>query len=200
MQTNDFKSLVERTRTCRRFRQDQAIDLERLQWFIELARLSGSARNCQPCQYALINDADLCNRVFPYLGWAGYLSDWKGPSEGERPAAYILCLLNRNWLKGSEKEAHFDLGIASQNMLLGAATLGILGCRIGAFSPKLAELFRLPEHLSLELVIALGTPGEEIVLEQMQSPEQVQYWRDEQQLHHVPKRPISDVIIDLELK
>lgn len=199
MQKEHVESLVQQTRTCRRFKQDHAISKDQLGWLVELARLSGSARNCQPWQYALVNDPELCEKIFPYLGWAGYLSDWKGPVAGERPAAYILCLLNRNWLKGSDKEAHFDLGIASQNILLGATSLQLLGCRIGAFSPKLAELFKLPDHLSLELVIALGAPAEKIVLEDMESPEQVQYWRDVDQVHHVPKRPSSELIVDLEL-
>ena len=47
-----------------------------------------------------------------------------------------------NWLKGSDKEAQFDLGVATQNLLLGAMEKGIGGCRIGAFSPKLADIFK----------------------------------------------------------
>lgn len=200
MQKESLESLVQQTRTCRRFKEEQTISKEQLLWLVDLARLSGSARNCQPWQYALVNDRPLCDKIFPYLGWAGYLSDWKGPAEGERPAAYILCLLNTTWLKGSEKEAHFDLGISSQNMLLGATQLQLLGCRIGAFSPKLGGLFSLPDHLKLELVIALGAPAEEVVLENMTSSDKVQYWRDEDQIHHVPKRLLSDITFDLELK
>ena len=81
---------------------------------IDLARLGGSARNGQPWQYMIANSPVLCDKIFPYLGWAGYLTDWKGPIEGERPSAYILCLLNKNRLKGPESEAQFDLGIATQ--------------------------------------------------------------------------------------
>jgi len=192
-----FQQLVATTRTCRRFVEYTPISSETLQQLIEMARLSGSARNGQPWQYMAINAPQLCSRIFPHLGWAGYLRDWKGPKPGERPAAYILCLLNHNWLKVSEKEAFFDLGIATQSILLGAASMQIMGCRIGSFSPRVNEIFTIPDHLSLELIIALGEPLEQVVLEEMRNTEDIAYWRDEQNVHYVPKRPLRDLLITL---
>lgn len=191
--------LVSHTRTCRRFRQDSQIPSALLHDLVNLARLSGSARNGQPWQYMVVNDPALHARIFPFLGWAGYLANWRGPVPGEQPAAYILCFLNTRRLVVGEKEAFFDLGIASQSLLLGAAARNILGCRIGAFSPKLANLFVVPEHLRLELVIALGQPAERVVLEEMQD-ESVVYWRDNHEVHHVPKRSLDDVLVDLPIQ
>lgn len=193
----DVAQLIESTRTCRRFDEANAISIKELHELINLARLAGSARNCQPWQYMLINDMTGCDKVFPHLAWAAYLKEWKGPEPGEQPAAYILCLLNHQWLKGSENEAQFDLGIASQNLLLGAAAKNISGCRIGAFSPKLKDLFQLPDTLTLELVIALGRPKEKIVIEEV-SEGNVQYWHDDKGVHHVPKRKLEDIIINLD--
>jgi nitroreductase len=190
--------LIAKTRTHRKFREQERIAGNTLTGLIDMARLGGSARNGQPWQYAVINDRESCSAIFPYLGWAGYLTDWQGPVDGERPAAYVLCLLNRQWLKGSEKEAHFDLGIATQNLLLGAAELNLQGCRIGAFSPKLANLFTLPEHLTLELVIALGAPAEKVVIEESKTADDIRYWRDNDQVHHVPKRPLKEIVVQLE--
>ena len=191
--------LIERTRTFRRFEQDKEIDLRLLKDLVNLARLGGSARNCQPWQYAIITEPDACNKIFPYLGWAGYLADWKGPEPGERPNAYILCFLNRNWLKGSDKEAQFDLGIATQNLLLGAMEKGIGGCRIGAFSPKLADIFKLEKHQELSLVVALGYPAEQVVIETSTDGD-IKYWRDENGLHHVPKRELSEIMTTVEFR
>jgi nitroreductase len=143
----------------------------------------------------IVNDPDTCRKIFPNIGWAGYLADWKGPVAGERPTAYILCLLNHNWLKGSEKEAYFDLGIASQNILLGASAKKLGGCRIGSFSPKVTKIFAFPDHLSLELIIALGSPVEQVQIEDIDEKDDIKYWRDEHQLHHVPKRKLQDVLI-----
>ncbi len=102
---NELKHLIEQTRTFRRFQQDQEITTKSRHHLLDLARLGGSARNCQPWQYLTINDKKLCENIFPYLGWAGYLSDWKGPAEGERPSAYMICLPNSSLFKGPEKEA-----------------------------------------------------------------------------------------------
>lgn len=167
---------------------------------IDLARLGGSARNGQPWQYMAINTPELCARIFPYLGWAGYLTDWKGPVDGERPSAYVLCLLNKKWLKGPETEAQFDLGVATQNLLLGAMEKRIGGCRIGAFNPQLASLFNMPEHLSISLVVALGKPRETVIIEECKSDDDVRYWRDEHGVHHVPKRSLTSCLLTLDLR
>jgi len=189
--------LINKTRTYRRFDQHRSISDETLLELINFARLGGSARNCQPWQYMVINSSELCEAVFPFLAWAGYLSDWKGPSPGEQPSAYILCLLNRSWLKGSDKEAHFDLGIATQNLLLGAMEKGIAGCRIGAFSPEINRLFEIPDQLELALVVALGFPAETVVIEETKDENNIRYWRDTADIHHVPKRSLKDIIVDL---
>ena len=191
--------LIERTRTFRRFEQSRAIDPQLLHELVNLARLGGSARNCQPWQYAVFTEPGECEKIFPYLGWAGYLSDWKGPEPGERPSAYILCILNRDWLKGNDKEAQFDLGIATQNLLLGAMEKGIGGCRIGNFSPKLADIFELADYQELSLVIALGYPAEQVVLEAC-TDEDIKYWRDEHGTHHVPKRSLDEIIVDVKMR
>lgn len=190
--------LISQTRSYRRFEESRPISLATLHHLVDLARLSGSARNCQPWQYMVVNEAELCEKIFPHLGWAGYLHDWQGPQPGERPAAYILCLLNQNRGNLPLKHAYFDLGIASQSMLVGAAALTIMGCRIGAISPRLPKLFIVPEHLSLELVIALGHPLEQVQLEEIRANDNVAYWRDEQQIHHVPKYALQDVLCHLE--
>jgi len=189
--------LISKTRTYRRFDQSRGIADQTLEGLVNLARLGGSARNCQPWQYTVINTPETCARIFPYLAWAGYLTDWKGPEEGERPASYILCLLNRSWLKGNDKEAQFDLGIASQNMLLGAMEQGIGACRIGAFSPKLASIFDMPANLELSLVIALGYPKETVVIEGVSESGDIKYWRDQSSTHHVPKRSLDDLLVNL---
>ena len=189
--------LTRQTRTYRRFEQSRRIAEQDLRQLVELARLGGSARNQQAWQYALITDPGLCALIFPSIGWAGYLSNWKGPAEGERPSGYILCLLNRDWLKGSEKEAHFDLGIATQNLLLGAMEKGIGGCRIGSFSPKLADRFKMPANLELSLVIALGYPAETVKITDPPAKDDIRYFRDEHDVHWVPKRSLKEVIIHL---
>jgi len=192
-----MQEIIAKTRTFRRFVQKETISIATLHELIDLARMGGSARNGQPWQYMVVNTPELCAKIFPYLAWAGYLSDWPGPVEGERPSAYVLCLLNKKRLRGPLGEAQFDLGVASQNLLLGAMEKRIGGCRIGAFNAKLAEIFELPEELTLSLVIALGKPRETVIVEECKDDDDIRYWRDEHGVHHVPKRSLESCLVTL---
>ena len=192
-----IRDLVRRTRTVRRFDEARGLDLAMLREWIDLARLGGSARNAQVLRYMPIADENLCDRLFPLLGWAGYLRDWPGPVPGERPAAYIVCLLATDLLRGVESEAHCDLGIATQNLLLGAAEQGVFGCRIGAFAQEqVHRLLRLEDRFKVLLVVALGYPAETVVLEEIGAQDDFRYWRDDQQVHHVPKLRLADLLVE----
>lgn len=185
--------LITHTRTCRRFHQNEEISHETLLELVNLARLGGSARNLQPLKYMLIHDPVLNAKIFPHLLWAGYLTDWPGPEEGERPVAYIVCLLDSRLCN----EADCDLGIATQNILLGAAARGLGGCRIASVSANIRDILIIPEHLTILMVIALGKPKETIRLEEADTPDgDITYWRDAEQIHHVPKRPLTEIIVE----
>ena len=192
-----INDLVRRTRTVRRFQEKKQLDPALVLDLIDLARLGGSARNGQVLRYMVVTDENLCGQLFPLLGWAGYLRDWPGPAPGERPPAYIVCMLDLEALRGAETEAHFDLGIATQNLLLGAAEQGLFGCRIGAFSPSVVHrLFELDDRFKVLLVLALGYPAESVVLEEVGPDGDIRYWHDDQGVHHVPKRRLADILIE----
>ena len=188
---------VRRTRTVRRFQEERQIDSALVRQWIDLARLGGSARNGQVLKYMVIKEDGLRRQLFPLLGWAGYLRDWPGPAPGERPPAYVACLLDTELLRGPETEAHFDLGIATQNLLLGAAECGVFGCRIGAFSSSAVHhLLQLTDRFKVLLVLALGYPAETIALEELGPEGDIRYWHDEQGVHHVPKRRLTEILIE----
>ena len=44
-------------------------------------------------------------------------------------------------------------------------------------------------------VIALGTPVERVVLEEMPADGDFKYWRDAEGVHHVPKRPTEELLV-----
>lgn len=189
-----IRELVKETRTVRRFDENRTIDLGTIKDLVQLACFGGSARNSQPLRYMIVTEEEMRTLIFRHLGWAGYLTDWSGPEQGERPAAYIICLLVKDRCIGPEHEAHFDLGISSQNILLGAAEKGIFGCRIGSFSKKLAEDIGIDDEHKVLLVLALGYPAEKVVIEEMSSTSTIRYWRDEHGVHHVPKRSLEDIL------
>lgn len=186
-----LKELITRSRSIRRFHQQESISTETLRELVDLARLSPSARNAQPIKYLLTNTPELNNKIFPTLGWAGYLKNWDGPADGERPAAYIV-MLNDTTISDS----YFcDDGIAAQSILLGAAEKGLGGCIIGTVERlKLSKKLNLPSHMKIIQVLALGKPKEEVVLEPVKD-NNIKYWRDDAGIHHVPKRELNDLIV-----
>ncbi len=188
--------LVARTRTVRRFREEAPLAPALLEQLVDLARLGGSARNAQSLCYLVVTEPALRAALFPLLAWAGYLPDWPGPAAGERPAAYVVCVLDRERQRGPESEAHFDLGISTQNLLLGAAERGVMGCRIGAFNAdRVRALLQLDARYQPLLVVALGEPAETVVVETVGTDGDVRYWRDADGVHHVPKRPLGDILL-----
>lgn len=185
--------LITKNRSYRRFDQHTQVSRETLLELVNLARLTASGRNIQPLKYFLSSDPETNQRIFPQLGWAAYLKDWPGPEEGERPAAYIIILGD----KTISASFGVDHGIAAQSILLGAVERGLGGCMIATVRRvELAKELALPDHLEILLVLALGKPTEDVVIVPLGADGDVRYWRDERQVHHVPKRALEEIIIN----
>jgi nitroreductase len=192
----NLAELVRRTRSYRRFHEDVEIGTEALKGLVELARLTASGRNLQPLKFMLCNDRTVNERIYPELGWAGYLQEWSGPVPGERPSAYILVLGDKHL---AETFGH-DPGLATQSILLGATGLGLGGCIIGSIKrDRLREQLGVPAHLEILLVIALGKPKEVVIVDPVGSDGDIKYWRETNGTHHVPKRALTDLIVPVSL-
>jgi nitroreductase len=188
-----MKELVAKNRSYRRFHQDASVSRETLVELVGLARLSATAANMQPLKFLLSTDASRNALIFPHLAWAAYLKDWSGPPEGERPAAYIIVLGDRN-LKQS---FGCDHGISAQSILLGAVEKGLGGCIIASIRrPELCRALSIPDHLEVLLAIALGRPKEQVVIEAVGPGGDIRYWRDADRVHHVPKRSLEELIVN----
>jgi nitroreductase len=187
-----LRDLVIRNRSYRRFYQEEKVDRETLRELVDLARQSASGSNRQPLKYLLANDADRNAKIFGCLAWAGYLKDWDGPAEGERPTGYIAILGD------TEISASFgvDHGIAAQTILLGATERGLGGCIIASVrKERLREMLEIDPRYEILLVLALGRPKEVVVLEPVGPDGDIRYWRDEDEVHHVPKRELDDIVV-----
>jgi len=189
-----LRDLIRNNRSYRRFQQDVAMDPQTLRELVDLARLSASAGNMQPLRYILSCDPEKNALIFPNLAWARYIENWPGPSEGERPSAYVIVLED----KQVDHPLHCDHGIAAQSILLGATEKGLGGCIIGAINKlNLRNVLSIPVRYDILLVIALGKPKEKVVVEKIQPEGSVKYWRDGEGVHHVPKRSLDDIILPL---
>ena len=188
-----FHALVEKSRSIRRFEGGRPVSREVLERLAGLARVSPSGANRQALKFLLSSEAERNELIFPHLKWAGYMKDWDGPEEGERPAAYIVILGDTEIAKAFGT----DHGIAAQSIMLGAAAEGLGGCMIGSLDrDALAGALGLSGRYEILLVLALGTPAETVVIEDVTDENDIKYWRSEDGVHHVPKRSLTDLIIE----
>jgi nitroreductase len=188
----ELKDLTRLTRTRRRFDKEHTIKRQTLLELVDLARLSASGANLQPLKYILCCDAETNAQVFPLLGWAAYLRDWPGPEEGERPTAYIVVLGDTT----ISKKFGVDPGIAMQSILLGATEKGLGGCIIATIHKEgLRDILLIPDDMEVLYVIALGKPTEKVVIEPVGEDGDIKYWHDRDNVHHVPKRSLDEIIL-----
>jgi nitroreductase len=188
-----IEELVKRNRSYRRFYEDFSIGREVLTELVDCARICPSAGNRQVLKYLVFNEPEWNKRIFPQLSWAGYLADWPGPEPGERPAAYIVILGDTDVHPGFD----CDHGIAAQTIMLSAVEKGLGGCIVGSIArQELRRVLQTPHHLEILLVLALGKPKEEVVLEAVDASGSIKYWRDGQGVHHVPKRSLSEILLN----
>ncbi|MGM0420077.1 MAG: nitroreductase family protein [Bacillota bacterium] len=189
----NLKEMVKSNRSFRRFDQSIQVGREELEDLIELARMTASAANRQPLKYYLSSQPETNQKIFNTLSWAGYLKDWDGPEEGEKPTGYIVILGD----KTISKNYFCDPGIAAQTILLGAREKDLGGCIFAAISKEeLREALSIPTKFEILYVIALGKPAEKVVLEDLTEETGIYYWRDDEQVHHVPKRSVDELIIN----
>lgn len=186
------ENLIRKNRSCRRFYQTHSVELDILRELVNLARLSASAANLQPLKYILCCKPDKNADIFPCLAWAAYLKNWPGPIEGERPSAYIIILGDFS----ISKNFYCDHGIASQSILLGAREKGLAGCMIAAIDhKKLRKILNISSQFEILLVLAIGKPKEQVVIEEVRTDGNIKYWRDDSGIHYVPKRNLNDIIL-----
>ena len=185
---NVYEAILNR-RTIRRFDEKKEIPLELLEKLVNAARLAPSAANLQPWDFIVVNEKELCDKIFPHLRWAGYIAPEGDPPQGMRPAAYIVLVanpdINKNW--------QHDFGAAAENIMLCAVEMGIGSCWLGSINrKKIKEILNIPDDREVDTLIALGYPKEKSVVEEEKGS--IKYWKDENKVMHVPKRALSEIM------
>jgi nitroreductase len=175
-------------RTVRRFTSKPVSERILLQ-IADAARLAPSALNVQPCEFILVNQPTKTAEVFECIDWQKAVFPRGEPKAHERPTAYLIVLVD---LIKKRKGGRSDAGAAAQNAILAAAELGLGSCWIFDFSPrKVKKTCRIPHHLDVDSVVAIGYPDENSILDE--ATDSVKPWTDDGGVVHVPKRRLADV-------
>lgn len=188
---NVYEMILKR-RTIRRFKQEK-IDRSILEKFVNAARYAPSANNMQPLKYVIVDEQDKVNAIFENVKWAGYIAPYGNPGKGEEPVAYIVILVDTDIRKSGFE---LDAGAAAQNIMLAAMEEEIGTCWMGAIMREnIRKILKIPEQYEINTVIALGYPAESPVVEDEAGS--IKYYKDDNGVLHVPKRKLSDILVDL---
>jgi len=187
-----FRDLVLKNRSYRRFDANVKVDRDTLLELVDLARQTPSTGNQQPLKYYFSTDAATNGIIYNHITWAGYLTDWPGPTAEECPSAYIV-ILRDNQISRADSP---DVGIVAQTIMLAAVEKGLGGCMFASMRKGLREALGISEQFDIVLVLALGKPAEQVVLEPVGPTGSIRYHRDAAGVHYVPKRAIEDIVIE----
>lgn len=187
--------LIKQARSVRGFREERRVTDEELRYLVECARYTPSARNAQVLKYRLVNKPEELSKVQPLTKWGGALPELNLPFPGTYPQAFIVICQDYQ-LSDSSTAFQKDVGIAAQTMLLAANELGLGGCMILSFSAgELKTALGLDACMKPQLVLALGEPMETIRVTDVGPDGITAYYRDDENVHYVPKRTVEELIL-----
>lgn len=191
-----FRDLVLENRSYRSFDENFPVSHEMLLDWVDNARLTPSAVNAQPLKYRLVEGKDAVEKLLPLTAWAGLLKDVHLPPDGHHPSVFVV-ICHDTTVRENPNSSATDVGIAAMTLLLSATEAGYGGCMIGAFDRnRVGEVLRIPEKYVPVLLVALGKPDELVFLCEPKDPANVAYYRDDHNLHFVPKRKLDDILIE----
>ena len=188
-----LNELIQKSRSYRSFKAGAMISRETLLELVELTRNCPAAMNLQVLKYRLVTDEEERRALLGITRWASALSQ-KLPPDGQEPTGFIV-ICHDTAIAPQKPIFSIDVGIAAQTIMLGACERGFGGCIIGsAASEAIAELLHTPSTVVPVLILGLGVPAETVVLTEAKDGE-VKYYRDENNVHFVPKRPLEELIL-----
>lgn len=183
-----IRDLLLKNRSYRSFDSSVSVSKETLLDLVDNIRYTPSTRNGQGLRFRFCIEKEECASVLALTKWAGALSDRRFPPTNHEPAAYIVICAEQDIFMR-------DVGIAAQTIMLSATELGLGGCMIGSFdAEKISALLDLPSEQKPRLILALGKPDETVIIEDAVDGK-LTYYRDENDVHHVPKLKTEDMIL-----
>ncbi len=191
-----FKELVLANRSYRGYDESRRVTREELLAMVDCARFAASSINQQPLKFCLVWEKNAVDKVQSHTQWAKGLPELTLPHPGKCPTAFIIICQDTQ-IDSCKTRYQQDVGIAAQTILLAATEMGLGGCMIGSYNAAgIKEALALPERLLPQLVVAIGKPAETVVLTEAGADGNVAYYRDENDVHYVPKRALEDIILE----
>lgn len=190
-----FKDLLKSSRSYRGYDESRKVARGELADMVDCARYAPSSINIQPFRYYLACEEEIVSKIQAQTIWARGLPQLELPHKGHYPTAFIVICQDT---KIAESIPRFqkDAGIVAQTILLSAAEKGLGGCMIASFNAgEIVKALDLAPNLKPVLVVAIGKPDETVVLTEAGADGKTAYYRDENDVHYVPKRSLEDILL-----
>ncbi|MBO7311056.1 MAG: nitroreductase family protein [Clostridia bacterium] len=189
-----FKELIDKNRSHREFASGNTAPREAVREWILNASHCPAAMNMQTLKYKIVDDTEQIAKILPITRWGTSLPDKKLPPKGHEPTTLIV-ICHDNTISPMKPIFMIDIGICAQTIMLSAAEQGFGGCIIGSASTEdLKQSVELPENLQPMLLLGIGAPEDTVVLTAFEGS--TKYYRDQNNVHYVPKRSLDEIIIE----
>ncbi|MCR4901658.1 MAG: nitroreductase family protein [Butyrivibrio sp.] len=191
-----IKDIVLKNRSYRGFDESYSFTREDLLEYVDAMRLCASSANIQPLKYYISYEKEEVESILTFTHFGGALPELHLPRTGNHPTAFIIICQDTD-ISSNIAQFQKDVGIVAQTALLMAAEKDLGGLMIGNFQgDDIKKLLKFADNIKPQLVIALGKPAEEIVITNIPDSGITKYYRDEKDVHYVPKRKLEDVVIN----
>ena len=132
------------------------VERDKLKAMLEAAQLSASCMNNQPWRFVVLDEPDALEKGRSALADGNY---WA------KTAPVLIIGLSRVDLDCRPADGReyylFDLGMATQNLLLQATEFGLVARPMAGFQPAvIQEGFNIPDSYTILIVIAVGWEGD----------------------------------------
>jgi nitroreductase len=142
---------IKTNRSVREF-SDQPVSRDDITRIVDAGRRSGSAKNRQPWQFVVVTERATLQALSACGPWCGHLAG----------AAFGVVLVVESLHEPPTLTTPFDLGRASQNMILAGWEIGVMSCMATIYEPdKAREALGIPLHMDVPWAISFGYPRPE---------------------------------------
>ncbi len=165
-----FLELAKMRSSVRKY-QSKAVEPDKINMILEVARVSPTAGNKQPNHFLVLTDSQDIEKLN------------KGTNSHGAPLAIIICAdKSTAWVRPFDKAsmAEIDATVATDHMMMCVEDLGLGSCWLTYFDPVvIRKEFNIPDNIVPINILAIGYPEGETA-----SPSR----------HSTERKPLSDMV------
>lgn len=156
----NFLDLAKKRQSVRSYDPNHPVEIDKLNYILECARLAPSACNAQPWTFVVVDQPDIREKTTEAIA-----DKTLGMNHFAKNAPIHIIVVEQSanltsTIGGKIKGKHFphiDIGIAVEHITLAAAEQGLGTCIIGWFNEKkMRKALSIPDSLRPILAITLG--------------------------------------------